>query len=192
LGLSLDDLTELVELWDGDRCAPVQSRMAELVADKLAHTHESIAELSNFAAQLRVMSERLEAEPAAGACSDECACVDDSAFTQTISVSLDARPRGSAAIACTLDASQVVGRVQQWRDLIERATHQAHIANGIRLSFPAEPALVGEIASLAVHEQACCAFYTFALTIVDGRAHLDVTAPADAAELVDDLFGAFA
>ena len=40
------------------------------VADKLAHTHDSIADLSNFAAQLQAMSIRLDTEPPAGACSD--------------------------------------------------------------------------------------------------------------------------
>ena len=180
---------ELLELWDDDRCAPVQSRLAELVADKLAHTHESIAELSNFAAQLQIMVERLDAEPAPGACSDECACVDESAFTQTVPVTLGARPQ-STPIACTLNGSQVVERVQLWRDIIKQATQHVDIANGIRLSFRSDPALIGEIASLAAQEQACCAFYTFVLSIVDGGAQLDVIAPPEATELVNELFGA--
>lgn len=33
LGIELDDLADLVRLWDGDECAPVQARLRAMVHD---------------------------------------------------------------------------------------------------------------------------------------------------------------
>ena len=38
LGCSLDEITDLLAIWDGDRCAPVQRRFHELVTEKIGAT----------------------------------------------------------------------------------------------------------------------------------------------------------
>jgi DNA-binding transcriptional MerR regulator len=58
LGLSLDDITDLVTLWNDDDCAPVQARLAGLVSVKIADTRRAIKELTDFAAQLNALAGR--------------------------------------------------------------------------------------------------------------------------------------
>ena len=59
---------------------------------------------------------------------------------------------------------------------------------GVRLLF-GDGVPLDELTRLAVAEQGCCSFLSFALT-VDGRGiALEVRAPADAADLVAALFG---
>src|SRR5918994_5856757 len=53
LGCSLEEITDLVGIWDGERCGPVQRRFHELVTDKLAETQRQVAELTVLAEQLR-------------------------------------------------------------------------------------------------------------------------------------------
>ncbi|MEO8696822.1 MAG: hypothetical protein ABI658_25155 [Acidimicrobiales bacterium] len=163
--------------------------MAEFAADKLADTRANIEELSTFAAQLQAMSERLEIESVPGACSGACVCVDESATTQTVAVSLGTLPSATVAIACTLAATQVPDRIQQWHDVINRATRRTLITHGMRLSFRFDPSSSARWPNWP-RKSRHVAFYTFAITIVDGRADLDVTAPPGATKLVTALFGA--
>lgn len=180
IGLPLGDITDLLDLWDDEECGPVQSRLAELVADKLAETHEGITELVAFADELASLTARLDRSPHAGPCDDNCACLlEDSEGTQV----------HNPAVACTLDVDAVPQRIAAWKVVIDRAEQQAAIEGGVRLTLPGAPELVAQVAGLAAAEQQCCAFLTFTLTLVDGGAQLDVTAPADAAEMLTGLFG---
>ena len=58
LGCSLDEITDLLAIWDGDRCAPVQRRFHELVTEKIGATQAQIAELVAFASQLQTAAAR--------------------------------------------------------------------------------------------------------------------------------------
>ena len=49
-----------------------------------------------------------------------------------------------------------------------------------------------ELARLAVAEQGCCAFFSFAITVDHRGIALEIRAPEDAADLVTALFGAAA
>jgi hypothetical protein len=49
-----------------------------------------------------------------------------------------------------------------------------------------------EVARLVAAEQACCAFFAFAITVDDRGPALEVQAPDDATEIVTALFGAAA
>ena len=97
-------------------------------------------------------------------------------------------PAEQPPIACTLEAGDVPLRVAEWQDVLASVTAREPIHNGVRLVLaPGTP--VGPVADLAAAEQQCCAFFRFAMTI-DGRgAALEVTAPPDAAQIVEDLFG---
>ena len=59
---------------------------------------------------------------------------------------------------------------------------------GMRLLFPADPALVASVAELATKEAECCAFFAFTLTIDSEGAALDVAAPAEGREVLLALF----
>ena len=52
LGCSLDEIADLVSVWDGGRCATVQDRLRTTVETKIAAAHAQIAELTTLAAEL--------------------------------------------------------------------------------------------------------------------------------------------
>ena len=180
LGLSLEEITELVGLWDDDRCEPVAHRLRVLVGEKLAATRERIAELSAFAAELEHVAAGLTADPGDGPCTDGCPC----------QAAAPATP--SPPIACTLTAEQLPGRVDDWRRLLaERAGEPVRDASSgaVTITFPADPAVAARVAGLAAAEQSCCSFFTFTVRIAPTATELTVTAPEEATPLVEALFG---
>jgi DNA-binding transcriptional MerR regulator len=198
LGLQLDEIIELVALWDDDQCAPVATRLRGFVADKLAVTQGRIAEMVAFAAQLQAAAARLDGPAGGGPCGPDCACSADSpadaadggpAPGPRTAVQLVAKPAAAPPIACTLSAAEMPGRMADWEAVLARAVGREAFDGGLRIRFPAEPELAAELAGLAAAEQGCCSFYEFAIVIAPGATVLDVRAPADAAALVDALFG---
>ena len=176
LGCTLEEIADLVEVWNGDRCGPVQRRLHDLVTWKLRDADAQVTELKLFAAQLRAAADQLAGEPIDGPCGDDCACLQ--------------APDTEVSIACTLGAGEVSDRLAAW-DRIKACATSRRLrlpSGGVRLEF--EPGVdIGELAALVVAEQACCAFFQFAVT-VDGRGvGLEVDAPAEAMDLVAGLFG---
>ena len=74
LGCTLEEITDLVGIWDGERCGPVQRRFHDLVTDKLAETERRIAELTALADQLRHAALLLSGPATDGPCDERCAC----------------------------------------------------------------------------------------------------------------------
>lgn len=58
----------------------------------------------------------------------------------------------------------------------------------MRLVFPAEPALVGQVAELAAREQQCCRFFEFTLSLSPEDIVFDARAPLGAEDLVHAVF----
>ena len=75
LGCSLEEITDLVELWDGERCAPVQRRFHELVTAKIADAEHQIAELTRLRGQLEDAAALLAGPATDGPCGPACACL---------------------------------------------------------------------------------------------------------------------
>jgi MerR family copper efflux transcriptional regulator len=163
LGCSLEEVAGLLPEWDGGRCAPVQSRLRDLAAAKLDEIRARTAELAAFAADLeRIMV----TDTPDGPCDETCGCVTDPPV-------------------CTLDATELPGRLQDWRHLTAHVTHRTPVDGGIRLQLGAGTPL-GELAALMAAEQECCSFFAFTLT-VDGRgAALEVRGPAEAVAMFGD------
>lgn len=178
LGLSLDEVGDLTELWEGDECAPVQERLQAFVSSRLARTREQISALSDHAVRLEAVAEQLADDPAPGPCDDRCACNAEPAPV-----------RAGAGIACTLDAAEVPGRLAEWEAVAGRVVGREPLDGGIRVRFPVEEGLAATLAALAQAEQGCCAFFEFAVGITAGAVTLDVTGPADAAPVIAGLFG---
>jgi DNA-binding transcriptional MerR regulator len=191
LGCSLDEITDLLGIWDGDRCAPVQRRFHELVTEKIHATQERIVELVAFGSQLQTAAARLSAPSIDGPCGDDCACLastDDAASTPTPVVLL-ASPPSETPIACTLQPGAMPERIVDWQSVLASARERSTTPDGrLRVEFGRNVDLA-ELARLVEAEQQCCTFFSFALTI-DGRGiALEVGAPEGAAEVVDTVFG---
>lgn len=77
LGLSLEDVTDLLELLEEDACAPVQERIRLLVTAQIVRAEDRIADLVAFTARLRTAAARLGLHTPDGACDDRCGCRTD-------------------------------------------------------------------------------------------------------------------
>ena len=75
LGCSLEEITDLADIWDGQRCGPVQRRFHDLVTTRLRDAETKVAELSAFSGQLRAAADQLSGEPVDGPCGPDCACL---------------------------------------------------------------------------------------------------------------------
>ena len=84
LGCTLEEITDLVGIWDGERCGPVQKRFHELVTTKLAETQRQIDELTALADQLRHAALQLAGPATDGECNESCACLAFDAATAPV------------------------------------------------------------------------------------------------------------
>ena len=195
LGCHLEEITELVAVYDGGECGPVQDRLRALAEARLTDTRSRVAELVAFAGQLQASLAVLSSHRPDGPCDDRCGCTSEpSGAPEPQRVELTAaRPRAGRAgaaepVACTLAPSAVPDRMADWHALLAHATEREHLDDGVRVRFAAGTP-VGALAELAVAEQACCRFFAFAL-VVDGRGlALEVRGPDDARPVIDAVFG---
>lgn len=203
LGCSLDEIADLIVAWDGGRCGPVQERLQGLVSEKIDAAEQQLRDLVALIADLRRSAAALATHRPTGACDERCGCVSDPADVEPTGqpVALGRKPAtpnaalllaspsaGEVPIACTLDAGALPGRLEDWRVLLASVARREPSAAGVRLVFDSA-APIAEIARLAAAEQDCCRFFGFALTI-DGRGTaLEITAPAEALDLLTAVFG---
>lgn len=182
LGLSLHEVVELADLWEGDECAPVQRRLAELVADKAEQVDAQIAELTILARQLGEVRRRVAGEPTAGPCDDNCGC---GPTTTTIQMG---RRESGPPVACTLSGAAVEERAGEWAALLGDVVERRPIDGGVRLTLGSTPAHT--VAELAARELQCCAFFGFSIRLDHDGVALDVTGPPEAQAMIYELFGA--
>jgi len=195
LGCSLDEITGLTAAWDGGECGPVQDQLRQLVADKIDAAHSQIAELVTFAEELQQAAATLERHRPDGACDNECGCVSDPADTSAVAatpqpVSLSTKPAtsGGPAIACTLSAESLKGRIADWKALLAHVDRRERVDGGVRAVF-AGSVPIDELMRLVAAEQNCCQFFRFAITVGTRGVALEVEAPADARQIVESMFG---
>ncbi len=74
LGLTLDEVRDLMVVWDGTNCSATQTRMAELVAMKRADIVTRIHELEQFVEQLDAAHAELSARSGPETCSGDLQC----------------------------------------------------------------------------------------------------------------------
>ena len=92
---------------------------------------------------------------------------------------------GEVAIVCSLGGEGMAERVAEWRAVVDGA-RPVEISGGVRVTLPVEK--VGAVAELAAAEQRCCPFFDFRLHLEGEVFQLEVRAPADASDLVNELF----
>jgi hypothetical protein len=88
-------------------------------------------------------------------------------------------------VACSLPGEDRADRAAAWREELQDAARTT-IPGGLRLTLPAGRSAA--VAALAAAEQDCCPFFDFALRFDHPDIHLEVRAPADAADLLTSLF----
>ncbi|MDQ3689395.1 MAG: MerR family transcriptional regulator [Chloroflexota bacterium] len=181
-GVTLEEVADLVRLWDEDECAPVHERLRGLVHLQRRAARRRLDELAQFAAGLDVVA----ASSGHAACGGDCACLQPLAV-RDVDFALQSAP--VVAASCTLDAARVRERLAESRDMRTRATRVETIKGGARLVFDRAVAM-GPIADLVERESDCCAFYSFTLAAGGMTRELEITAPDNAQPAVWTLLGA--
>jgi len=74
MGLSCEQITDLLPIWDGTNCAGAQERVRQLIGDKQREIASRIAELEDFASQLQIVEAALMASPPLPACRTDLTC----------------------------------------------------------------------------------------------------------------------
>lgn len=74
MGLSCEQILDLLPIWDGTNCAAAHERVSQLIDDKKAEIAHRVAELQDFAEQLDTVRVALEASPPPQACRTDLSC----------------------------------------------------------------------------------------------------------------------
>ncbi|EWS95282.1 MerR family transcriptional regulator [Streptomyces filamentosus] len=211
LGLALEEIGELVGVWEAGACRDVKADLRPGISARLAEAESRAVELAAFTASLRGALAHLDALPdRAGRCDPECGFLAPGAGTpapgpapvsggsrggQPVDVVLSPGRRAareeaerwrSAPVACSLSGDGLRERTARWHEAVAGAT-RTDVPEGLRLTLPVDR--VARIAELAAAEQACCPFFGFRLHLDGPYLHLEVRAPADGGALLTDLFG---
>ena len=191
LGCTLEEIADLNIAWDGGRCGPVQDRLREVVADKLASSQRQIVELMTLSADLQRAAASLELHRPDGPCDERCGCITDEPdvpATSSHSVSLISKPVTTGEIACTLAPQSMQSRLEEWQALLVHVADRESIDGGVRVTFAGSTPLE-ELMRLTAAEQRCCRFFAFAITVDERGIALEIRSPADALPIVHALFG---
>ena len=74
LGLSCEQIADLLPVWDGSNCAAAQVRVEELIVEKQNEIRRRIKELRAFGAELDAVREALHATAPPSACRTDLSC----------------------------------------------------------------------------------------------------------------------
>jgi len=202
LGLALEDIRELLGVWEHGVCAHVRTQLRPLVANRISEAGQRIAELSAFVDMLTQVHDDLGAPAPDGACGPGCGCV-SAEPAQPVSIELGPRPPQASSktdpglsapvapvvIACTLTGDEQRVRQDEWAHMLTSSLELEHTPDGVRARFPLDAQVAGELARLASAEQGCCAFLRFNLSFTPTTLVMTVTAPPEAQPILADLFG---
>lgn len=132
LGLRLDEVRDLLAVWDGGTCASAQARLHDLVAAKIESVDQRIAEFGRLRAELQRARDALAVTPSSDKCGADCTCMTATARTGTASTNaagpvdvqvLTSRPGADQpAISCTLGAADLHDRLRDWQEVLLTAT----------------------------------------------------------------------
>jgi MerR family transcriptional regulator, copper efflux regulator len=197
LGLRLEEIAGLLEIWADGSCAQVRDSLRPRLAARIAEAEQRTSELVAFTATLHRAREHLDALPDEdGSCVPQCGFLaagpvaDAQQPVTRHRTGQDAQDPAwhGAQVACSLDGPAVSDRMRQWKDLLADAEGES-IPHGIKLTMPSDRA--AQIAGLAAAEQQCCPFFDFRLHLAGQQMHLEVRAPAEAAIMLTGLLTAF-
>jgi DNA-binding transcriptional MerR regulator len=176
MGLSLDEIAELMGVWDGTNCGAAKERLASLIDDKRAAIARQIVELRTFEEQLAAVRSNIVASPTPTTCDADLGCCAPELSPIPVACTLPAgeRPEREAAI------TSLFAQVQAWK-----RTNRT-----LSLRFVATSTIEADVARLTAEESACCAFLAFDTRRIGSELVWEITAPSEEAEAVLDAFAA--
>lgn len=209
LGLPLEEIAELLVVWETGACADVCDDLRPRLTARIGEAERHAAEVASFTATLHRALDHLDALPdQTERCGSHCLMAEDPGpepepeperqdptteaetgivvGTGTVA-GTGAEAWRSAPIACSLASlGDREARAVQWAAILDGAA-RTPIADGARLAVPVDRA--AELAALVAAEQACCPFFGFRLEFDGPRLVLEVRAPAEGSEILASVFG---
>ncbi|WP_405675560.1 MerR family transcriptional regulator [Streptomyces sp. NBC_01511] len=195
LGLPLEEIAQLLGVWETGACTDVRAELRPRVAARVVEAESRIVELEVFASSLRSALEHLDALPdRAGRCDPKCGFLGASGRRTPVMVDLAPRRREeteaerwrTVPVSCSLTGDDQQARTDRWQEALAGAVREP-IPDGMRLVLPVDRTAV--VAELAGREQQCCPFFDFRLHVDGPVVRMEVRAPADGAGLLAELFG---
>ncbi|MYV70030.1 MerR family transcriptional regulator, partial [Streptomyces sp. SID2131] len=118
LGLPLEEIGELLRVWEAGACRDVKADLRPRIAARLAEAEARTAELAAFTASLHGALAHLDALPdRAGRCDPECGFLspppEDGAPGRQ-----EAERWRTAPVACSLTGADVRERAARWREAV--------------------------------------------------------------------------
>jgi hypothetical protein len=217
LGLTPDQIGELVGLRHAGDCGRVQNRMAEFVAQRLDRAEADLEALyaeqaaaggvlapagvapiadtiplTQHIARLQRARDVLSAEPRDG----DCPCTRAAGVNGGVYVFPTATGRPTIAadgqpIMCTLDADggDMAERLHDWRAILAQANGRETLDNGVAVTFDHDVARTADLARLMASEYACCSFGSYHLTIDGHGVRMEIRVPPEAHGAFAAVFG---
>lgn len=185
LGLPLEEIRELLGVWESGLCVQVQDRLRPLLRAGIESAERRAGELAVFTERLQRALIRLDGPAREGRCDPSCDFLLRDEPSPAGAVAPDADALVEPPVACSLSAGAREAQLGRWRRLMASGEAPTSVDGGLRVALPIE--LLGEAAALSAAEQQCCPFFDFRLVLAGARVHLEVRAPADAVGLVHDL-----
>jgi MerR family transcriptional regulator, copper efflux regulator len=172
IGMSLEDIADLVAAWPTGKCRSLQARLRAYVARRISEIHEQQAEISAFEHQLQTVLGRLSArDPGPDQCGKGCYCESD------LDPAADEAAPGSGPEGCSLDRDALAARISQWQEVAAAATSVQHTSDTARLVLPPSPGTIAGVAALCAAETVCCAQTRFWLEVTASQVILTIKAP---------------
>ena len=198
MGLSLEEIAELMTIWDGTNCGATRDRLVSLLNDKRAEIAGQIRELRSFEKQLASVQVSITDSPTPDTCDTDLGCcapdLSDIAVTLPIPVR-ESRSGGEAVsesvpIACNLGAGERPGREAAFSSLFADVVSWERTRRSLELRFAPTADIAQQVETLTAQESACCAFLTFGTRYENDELVWEITAPSDEANVVIDDFAA--
>jgi MerR family transcriptional regulator, copper efflux regulator len=172
IGMSLEDIAELVAVWPSGSCQSLQARMRVHLAGQIRAVRGQRGELDTFERQLQTVLDRLTArDPGPERCGQGCGCESDLELGPDRAAS-DPEPWG-----CSLGPDALASRIGQWQEVVAAAVSVEDSGGSIRLALPADPDMIATVATLCLAETACCPQARFWLEVTAAHIVLTVKAP---------------
>ena len=86
---------------------------------------------------------------------------------------------------CTLDASELVERIAEWREVSSQAISRSVEAEKITSRYPSDPELLKRLRQLIAAEAECCAFLRFTIQEGEHQTVVELAFPAEARPLIE-------
>lgn len=191
MGVPLEQVSELIDLWSNGGCRPLQARIRSFLAEKINGVRSQRLELAEFERQLEGLLGRLDnAVGAPGLCDLDCACVHLDVYDDALSTCSRFPTVSRGDVSCTLELDAQAERLAQWHGLLSHGLIEG-AGHGVRVSFARSVEIAERLARLSSLEVGCCNFFAFKIeiTALEVVLHVEVPDRPEARALCQMVFG---